>query len=85
VSPLQLGAMGTSDEWQEFGMAPMDKTNSFKLLDAYFDSGVSRCRPLHAFPVCAVPTLAPPSLIRQMLSEISLDLGGWRHDLITLN
>ncbi|KAH9041004.1 NADP-dependent oxidoreductase domain-containing protein [Lactarius pseudohatsudake] len=39
VSPLQLGAMSIGDKWQEFGMGSMDKTTSFKLLDAYFDAG----------------------------------------------
>ncbi|KAI9453096.1 NADP-dependent oxidoreductase domain-containing protein [Lactarius psammicola] len=39
VSPLQLGAMSIGDKWQEYGMGSMDKTNSFKLLDAYFDAG----------------------------------------------
>jgi aryl-alcohol dehydrogenase-like predicted oxidoreductase len=39
VSPLQLGAMSIGDKWQEFGMGSMDKTSSFKLLDAYFDAG----------------------------------------------
>ncbi|KAH9040321.1 Aldo/keto reductase [Lactarius deliciosus] len=39
VSPLQLGAMGIGDKWHEFGMGSIDKTNSFKLLDGYFDAG----------------------------------------------
>ncbi|KAI9453099.1 NADP-dependent oxidoreductase domain-containing protein [Lactarius psammicola] len=39
VSPLQLGAMSIGDKWQEYGMGSMDKTTSFKLLDAYFDAG----------------------------------------------
>ncbi|KAN0132722.1 Aldo/keto reductase [Lactarius tabidus] len=39
VSPLQLGAMSIGDKWQDFGMGSMDKTASFKLLDAYFDAG----------------------------------------------
>ncbi|KAH9041001.1 NADP-dependent oxidoreductase domain-containing protein [Lactarius pseudohatsudake] len=39
VSPLQLGAMSIGDKWQDFGMGSMDKTTSFKLLDAYFDAG----------------------------------------------
>ncbi|KAH9075006.1 NADP-dependent oxidoreductase domain-containing protein [Lactarius deliciosus] len=39
VSPLQLGAMSIGDKWQDFGMGSMDKTSSFKLLDAYFDAG----------------------------------------------
>ncbi|KAH9055771.1 NADP-dependent oxidoreductase domain-containing protein [Lactarius vividus] len=39
VSPLQLGAMSIGDKWHEFGMGSMDKSTSFKLLDAYFDAG----------------------------------------------
>jgi len=33
--------MSIGDKWHEFGMGSMDKTSSFKLLDAYFDAGVS--------------------------------------------
>ncbi|KAH8997089.1 NADP-dependent oxidoreductase domain-containing protein [Lactarius hatsudake] len=39
VSPLQLGAMSIGDKWHEFGMGSINKTNSFKPLDAYFDAG----------------------------------------------
>lgn len=39
VSPLQLGAMSIGDKWESFGMGAMNKENSFKLLDAYYDSG----------------------------------------------
>jgi hypothetical protein len=56
VSPLQLGAMSIGDKWQELGMGSMDKSSSFKLLDAYFDAGVSH-RLLHTFPMYAVLTL----------------------------
>jgi hypothetical protein len=45
VSPLQLGAMSIGDKWHELGMGSMDKESSFKLLDAYFDAGVSRTPP----------------------------------------
>ncbi|KAK1762023.1 putative aryl-alcohol dehydrogenase AAD14 [Phialemonium atrogriseum] len=38
VSPLQLGAMSIGDAWAD-GMGSMDKEQSFKLLDAYFDAG----------------------------------------------
>ena len=41
VSPLQLGAMSIGDRWQNYGMGSMDKESSFKLLDTYFDAGVS--------------------------------------------
>jgi anti-sigma factor ChrR (cupin superfamily) len=44
VSPLQLGAMSIGDQWQNYGMGSMDKESSFKLLDAYFDAGVSSPR-----------------------------------------
>ncbi|KAH8989432.1 Aldo/keto reductase [Lactarius akahatsu] len=39
VSPLQLGAMSIGDKWHDFGMGSMNKADSFKLLDAYFDAG----------------------------------------------
>ncbi|KAI5917568.1 putative aryl-alcohol dehydrogenase Aad14 [Camillea tinctor] len=38
VSPLQLGAMSIGSAWSSF-MGSMDKEQSFKLLDAYFDAG----------------------------------------------
>jgi hypothetical protein len=41
VSPLCFGGLGIGDKWQNFGLGSMDKENSFKLLDAYFDLGVS--------------------------------------------
>lgn len=41
VSPIQLGAMSIGDKWDKLGMGSMDKESSFKLLDAYFDLGVS--------------------------------------------
>ena len=41
VSPICLGGMSIGDKWHEFGLGAMDKENSFKLLDAYFDLGVS--------------------------------------------
>ena len=36
VSPLQLGAMSIGEAWKSF-MGSMDKEQSFKLLDAYFE------------------------------------------------
>lgn len=39
VSPLQLGAMSIGDKWAELGMGSMDKEQSFKLLDAFFEAG----------------------------------------------
>jgi hypothetical protein len=42
VSPIQLGAMSIGNKWHELGMGSMDKESSFKLLDAYFDLGVSK-------------------------------------------
>ncbi|KAL4248160.1 NADP-dependent oxidoreductase domain superfamily protein [Abortiporus biennis] len=39
VSPIQLGAMNIGDKWNDLGMGAMDKENSFKLLDAYYESG----------------------------------------------
>ena len=71
VSPLQLGAMSIGDKWQELGMGSMDKESSFKLLDAYFDAGVSRFPPLSRdiefFPSFYRETLSTPPTI----SEIS--------------
>jgi hypothetical protein len=52
VSPIQLGAMSIGDKWNNLGMGSMDKESSFKLLDAYFDLGVSQI----ACPLC-VPQL----------------------------
>ena len=36
VSPLQLGAMSIGEAWKDF-MGSMDKEQSFKLLDAYYE------------------------------------------------
>ena len=38
VSPLQLGAMSIGKAWEEM-MGSMDKEQSFKLLDAFYDAG----------------------------------------------
>ncbi|EHK18836.1 uncharacterized protein TRIVIDRAFT_44178 [Trichoderma virens Gv29-8] len=38
VSPLQLGAMSIGNGWSEF-MGSMDKEQSFKLLDYFFEAG----------------------------------------------
>ena len=46
VSPICLGGMSIGDKWHEFGLGAMDKESSFKLLDAYFDLGVSFHRDL---------------------------------------
>lgn len=50
VSPIQLGAMSIGDKWHDLGMGSMDKESSFKLLDAYFDLGVS-----HIYTPCFYP------------------------------
>ncbi|KAF6744469.1 NADP-dependent oxidoreductase domain-containing protein [Ephemerocybe angulata] len=39
VSPIILGGMSIGDKWEEHGMGSMNKEDSFKLLDAYFDLG----------------------------------------------
>ncbi|KAI0789615.1 Aldo/keto reductase [Abortiporus biennis] len=39
VSPIQLGAMSIGDNWEAHGMGAMNKENSFKLLDAFYDAG----------------------------------------------
>jgi aryl-alcohol dehydrogenase-like predicted oxidoreductase len=38
VSPLQLGAMSIGDAWEGL-LGSMNKENSFKLLDAFYDAG----------------------------------------------
>ncbi|KAL6301950.1 Aldo/keto reductase [Sparassis latifolia] len=39
VSPICLGAMSIGDRWDAIGMGSMDKAQSFKLLDAFYDAG----------------------------------------------
>ncbi|KAF9479449.1 arylalcohol dehydrogenase [Pholiota conissans] len=39
VSPIQLGALSIGEKWADIGLGAMNKENSFKLLDAYFDNG----------------------------------------------
>ncbi|KAI0789617.1 aryl-alcohol dehydrogenase [Abortiporus biennis] len=39
VSPIQLGAMSIGDKWDALNHGTMNKENSFKLLDAYYDAG----------------------------------------------
>lgn len=39
VSPIQLGAMSIGNKWNDYGFGTMDKDNSFKLLDAFYDAG----------------------------------------------
>ena len=39
VSPICLGAMSIGDKWGNIGMGAMNKENSFKLLDAFYDAG----------------------------------------------
>lgn len=39
VSPICLGAMSIGDKWESLGMGAMNKESSFKLLDAYYESG----------------------------------------------
>jgi hypothetical protein len=68
VSPLQLGAMSIGDKWA--GLGSMDKTTSFKLLDAYFEAGVSRS-PLHALYAVPTRSLREISSIHQTISELS--------------
>jgi hypothetical protein len=46
--------MSIGDKWQGLGMGSMDKESSFKLLDAYFDAGVSSF-----FPHCLLVVLIP--------------------------
>ena len=39
VSPICLGAMSIGDKWESVGFGAMDKTSSFKLLDAFYEAG----------------------------------------------
>lgn len=39
VSPICLGAGNIGDKWAEIGLGGTDKTDSFKLLDAFFEAG----------------------------------------------
>ncbi|KAI0793000.1 aryl-alcohol dehydrogenase [Irpex lacteus] len=39
VSPLVLGGMSIGDKWADYGFGAMDKSSSFKLLDAYYEAG----------------------------------------------
>ncbi|KAH9947754.1 aryl-alcohol dehydrogenase [Amylocystis lapponica] len=39
VSPICLGAMNIGDKWGDYGFGEMDKENSFKLLDAFYEAG----------------------------------------------
>ena len=39
VSPIQLGAGSIGDKWEALGMGSMNKENSFKLLDAFYEAG----------------------------------------------
>lgn len=39
VSPLVLGGGSIGDQWGKYGYGEMDKTSSFKLLDAFYDAG----------------------------------------------
>jgi hypothetical protein len=47
--------MSIGDKWHDLGMGSMDKESSFKLLDAYFDAGVSLLRPLSPSPFSSFP------------------------------
>ena len=39
VSPIQLGAASIGDKWDSIGMGSMNKDDSFKLLDAFYEAG----------------------------------------------
>lgn len=39
VSPIQLGAASIGEKWHEIGLGAMNRENSFKLLDAYYEAG----------------------------------------------
>jgi len=73
VSPLQLGAMSIGDKWHNLGMRSMDKLSSFKLLDAYFDAGVSGRQSLRTLSGLDRP-FRETSSIRQTISKLFLTL-----------
>ncbi|KAI0789614.1 aryl-alcohol dehydrogenase [Abortiporus biennis] len=39
VSPIQLGAMSIGDKWEALGQGAMNRADSFRLLDAFYDAG----------------------------------------------
>ncbi|KAH8102109.1 aryl-alcohol dehydrogenase [Cristinia sonorae] len=39
LSPIALGAMSIGDQWEKYGLGSMNKEQSFKLLDAYYEAG----------------------------------------------
>ena len=39
VSPIALGAMSIGDKWEALGQGSMNKEDSFKLLDAFYEAG----------------------------------------------
>ena len=39
VSPICLGAMSIGDKWDSIGMGIMNKEDSFKLLNGFFEAG----------------------------------------------
>ena len=39
LSPIALGAMSIGDKWEQYGMGSMNKEQSFRLLDAFYDAG----------------------------------------------
>ena len=39
VSPIALGAMSIGDKWGGIGMGEMNKADSLKLFDAFYDAG----------------------------------------------
>ena len=84
VSPLQLGAMNIGDKWHEHGLGSMDKESSFKLLDAYYDAGVSSAETDHCH---TVPLIFLPRAISSTLrttSELPTRNPDRMHGLITV-
>ena len=39
VSPIALGGMSVGEEWKDVGVTGMNKEDSFRFLDKYFDLG----------------------------------------------
>jgi hypothetical protein len=84
VSPLQLGAMSIGDKWHEHGLGSMDKESSFKLLDAYFDAGVSRAETDHRHTVSLILLPRAISSILRTISELPTRNSDQMHGLITI-
>ena len=65
MSPTCLGGMSIGDKWHEVDFGAMDEESSFKLLDVYFDLGVSRH---FTGTTASIPYLTLNGLVKATLS-----------------